>query len=156
MTPTANTTEKEHFMTNNPLIPVTGYVAWYAGADDYDVTGFPVVGLVEHAVSYDGETVETEFQPAIIDRMGSLRELHEDQGQADSYFIGGHLIGITPASMGAQEALEFLARFQVPLDPHNPDSDDELGTPLQRAQRQARGQYTWGRVAEACAPHATA
>ena len=48
-------------------------------------------------------------------------------------------------SVKKAKALAYLARFRVPLDPHAPGQadDEEMGTPIQRAQRQARGQYTW-------------
>lgn len=52
--------------------------------------------------------------------------------------------------MSTQTALAHLARHPVPINPHAPGQadDEEMGSPLMRAQRQARGQYVWPRAYE--------
>lgn len=131
-----------------PMIPTNHYTAWFHGLDDYDVFSLPVVGLASHLVNYTGDPDEapnTEWEPVVIDHSGNTHELRELDGRSAGYFIGGHLIGVTPATMTADAALAYLSRFRVALDPHAPGQadDEEMGTPIQRAQRQARGAYTW-------------
>jgi hypothetical protein len=137
-------------MTSMNMIPTTGYTAWFCGAEDYDIFALPIVGLAPHWVSYEGDEAVLEYEPCVLDRNGSPQELHELFGQMSGFWVGGHLIGITPAHMDWATAADYLGRFRVALDPHAPGQidDEEMGTLIERAQRQARGQYTWGKVWE--------
>lgn len=64
--------------------------------------------------------------------------------------IGGRLIGVTPSAWSEECALSFLRRFKVPLNPHarTGAEQDEQGSPIARAQRQARGEYVRPRMYE--------
>jgi hypothetical protein len=131
-------------MTTDNMIPTTGaYNVWLTSADDYDVWSLPVIGLVPHLVSYDGNEVSTEYEPAVLDHSGTVHELRDLDGATPRLFLGGFIVGVAPATLSAEQALAYLARFRVPLNPHAPDEDDLMGSPMQRAQRQARGEYTW-------------
>lgn len=132
------------------MIPTSGYVAWFCGADDYDVWALPVVGHIPHYFllsDVPGDVPELEYHPCVLDYWGRVAPLDDMEDWYSGQLMGGYPIGVTPASMSTDQALEHLARFEVPLNPHaaTEAEQDERGTPIMRAQRQARGQYVWGR-----------
>jgi hypothetical protein len=94
---------------NDNLIPTPGaYSLWLTSADDYDVWSLPIIGLVPHLVSYSGEPDEepnTEYAPAVIDHSGNVHELRDLDGTTPQLFLGGFVVGIAPAALGAEQAL---------------------------------------------------
>lgn len=117
-----------------PLYPTTGYNAWILSYGREGAFPLPIIGVVpveEYYGTGDDEQPTTTYEPVVLTVGGSVVELCELMTDSVGYIAGGALIGVVPAALDYDDAINTLSHHKVV----NPDVQHQPGERIAMVDR---------------------